>query len=702
MRDDAIDIYAPCRCGSGKKYKFCCLQKDREEKKKSTAVKWDSRQQPLEAGGRRIVYLDLEESERLNAEGLKLFGSQRFTEAELIFRAAIAAAPLAPAPHNNLALTAFAQGRIGQAIQIQKNILHKVRTGNVFGMGNLVQFYLTVGRTAEAKSIADTMLQLEARDCSAVGKKCEILARFRRHRDILDVVERCDGERDGAINYFAGIAAANLGLFDRALDYLQRIERRDMFGSRAAKCIGIIKSGRGPDTIEGEWSYFLAQDIVPREVFEKIINEAAASSSDRASTMNNPMIVDVLAASINEDRGGSRSAGLVELLGRMKHPRAVDLLKRIAEGTFGSDDFRLSALHALVANGAWDKGATHKMFLRGQWIDVKTQQPTITPEEESAPVPEGLDTLYEKATIAVRCGRLQEGERLWREFLAQAPEFHPACHNLAIALMRQGRNAEAEMYLRKALDLNPAYLFALCSLALICLKENRIAEARALLDGITIPDRVHPDAMAAYCSAQTQVAAVERNMKAAVAWLDIAVKIAPDNAAVKDLRKRLRIPRLIEKTFSRRREKGRKQKLQQRRRVLSQDAPLADCYGVYSTEELACMARAAGIDLAVSRSGNALAVVCAALGNSETVHAVLRGLRAEEAAALQKVADAGGRMDYDAFTRAHGTDVDDEPGWSIPPQSILGRLKCRGLLVEATVEHRPSVFIPAQIPMPKD
>ena len=34
---------------------------------------------------------------------------------------------------------------------------------------------------------------------------------------------------------FAGMAAANLGLFDRALDHLQRIGQRDVFGARAAK-----------------------------------------------------------------------------------------------------------------------------------------------------------------------------------------------------------------------------------------------------------------------------------------------------------------------------------------------------------------------------------------------------------------------------------------------------------------------------------
>jgi hypothetical protein len=50
------------------------------------------------------------------AEGMRLLGRQQFAEAERSFRAAIDAASLVPAPHNNLALTAFVQGRIDEAI----------------------------------------------------------------------------------------------------------------------------------------------------------------------------------------------------------------------------------------------------------------------------------------------------------------------------------------------------------------------------------------------------------------------------------------------------------------------------------------------------------------------------------------------------------------------------------------------------------
>lgn len=113
-----------------------------------------------------------------------------------------------------------------------------------------------------------------------------------------------------------------------------------------------------------------------------------------------------------------------------------------------------------------------------------------------------------------------------------------------MALFRQGRIAEAETQLRKAMELDPKYVFAPCTLSLLYLREERVAEARALLDKVTLPGRVHPEAMAAYCLAQAQVAAAEEDGEKAFGWLDTAGKVAPHDRNVKELRKRLRIPRL--------------------------------------------------------------------------------------------------------------------------------------------------------------
>ena len=43
------DVYAPCPCGSGKKYKFCCLKKEREAGKHTTRTPPES----LSSFGRR-------------------------------------------------------------------------------------------------------------------------------------------------------------------------------------------------------------------------------------------------------------------------------------------------------------------------------------------------------------------------------------------------------------------------------------------------------------------------------------------------------------------------------------------------------------------------------------------------------------------------------------------------------------------------
>ncbi|RPJ51945.1 MAG: hypothetical protein EHM23_33510 [Acidobacteria bacterium] len=52
------------------KFKFCCLKKDRQAQIGGTTRTWDDPWRDLGGGGRPVV-LDLEEGERLNAEGMR-------------------------------------------------------------------------------------------------------------------------------------------------------------------------------------------------------------------------------------------------------------------------------------------------------------------------------------------------------------------------------------------------------------------------------------------------------------------------------------------------------------------------------------------------------------------------------------------------------------------------------------------------------
>jgi len=698
MRLGNRDVYASCPCGSGKKYKFCCLQAD----KKAAREEKPLRLLPRDDTGlsdRDIVYLDLEDGERLNAEGMRLMSRNDFRGAAEKFRASIDAAPLIPAAHNNLALVTYMQGEVVQAIRMQEQTLSDIPCENVFGMGNLVHFYLTAGRIAEAERLADEVAGLHPRDVSALGKMCEVFGRLRRHRRVLDAVEQYDGDLDGVANYFAGMAAANLELYEDACTYLRRVGRRGLHRSRARKHLRAIEAGKGSGTVEGNWPYFETQEILHRDLFAKMTDEAGNPAEGMVAVRENPTVVDAMASWLDATGGTEDDTGVIELLGSMNHPRGVELLTTIAEGTFGVDKLRMAAMQELVSKGIWNGDEPRTVWLNGKWTEVQNRPFGINPEAASAPMPEGMLPLYERGTTALRSGKWKKGEECWREFVVKEPTFFPAHHNLAVALLRQGHNAEAEKHLRMAMELATDYLFAPCTLAVLYLDEDRVAEAREVLDAVTVPEEIHPEAMICYCNAQTQVAIAEAEFDKAIGWLDMGAAIDPDNPGVRELQERLKIVRGVSGLREYVRRRRQKSMSRVRGRVLPREATLEECYGAYTKSDLAGMARAVGVDVGSrSKKKALLRTVCSALRDESTCRYVLLGLRPEERAALQNVLGSGGRMDYDAFTRIYRTDAEDMLAWDeAHPETVLGRLKCRGLLVEATVDRKPSAFVPAEL-----
>ena len=63
-------------------------------------------------------------------------------------------------------------------------------------------------------------------------------------------------------------------------------------------------------------------------------------------------------------------------------------------------------------------------------------------------------------------------------------------------------------------------------------------------------------------------------------------------------------------------------------------------------------------------------------------------------------ASAGGRGFAETRRGTFGSDAGELTEWGIrAPETPIGRLKCCGLLVEATVDRVQSVFIPAGLPL---
>jgi hypothetical protein len=136
--------------------------------------------------------------------------------------------------------------------------------------------------------------------------------------------------------------------------------------------------------------------------------------------------------------------------------------------------------------------------------------------------------------------------------------------------------------------------------------------------------------------------------------------------------------------------------------VLDRAAPPEACYEVYPKGALIGMMRALGLPKPGKGAGKAdlLATIATSLRSTATCARVVRELAPQERAALRDLMAAGGRMDYATFTRRHGAETDAIADWSVKqPESLLGRLKCRGLLAEATIERAESVFVPAELPL---
>jgi len=104
--------------------------------------------------------------------------------------------------------------------------------------------------------------------------------------------------------------------------------------------------------------------------------------------------------------------------------------------------------------------------------DVVSTPPAFPPAIE-----ESLVELRRRGLAAHQAGRLEEAETLYRQLLAQDPDYGDARHLLALVLDRQGHRAEAESLLRQALARRPeAYLYS--SLACLLQADGRIEQAK--------------------------------------------------------------------------------------------------------------------------------------------------------------------------------------------------------------------------------
>jgi len=517
MRDYIIDPDSLCLCGSGKKYRFCCqrMAKDVRALKATLAPK---------------ALADLEESESLQAKGMRCMDQGQYEQAIIYFTKALEASRLIGIPANNLALCLFVTGKLEEAVQVQRQSLKDSPLPNPFGLANLSMFLLCLGDEEGAAEAVSAATKLEAPNSYAVVKVCESLARFKRHRDILEVADASDFASDPLVCFYTGVAAANLGDCKRAMRDLRCVPIGNPKRKMAKKYFRHLKNKTQPDTIRKDWPYLL-----PEEYYISSLSKGDEAS--QKALMSCRHVVDFVEAMLNQRPEKKTTKTVMQMLEACQHPEATALLWLIVKGTFGSDEIRAEAAVVLMQKGEIQPGDQVKFLTSGENTEHEMVQVALNPEFKFSELPPELDKSYRELILAAH-ENFPDWPKIisaYEKLMPKAPQYYPFRYNYAVALYYSNQHEEAESIFRSLIAEYPEYLFPRSTLLIHLLGTDRLDDAKQLVSETKIPKETHPDALVAWLVALTMYCEADGMNAAAYRTLKMARKIAPKNSSVVSL-----------------------------------------------------------------------------------------------------------------------------------------------------------------------
>ena len=274
---DKIDPYAPCYCGSGKKYRFCCQNRTFDVSVGSS----------LTADEKRY-----EKAKQLHAKGYALMSEHKYEEAIEQFKRSLELRPDVPNPVNNLALCHFILGNVDEAMAVQRDYLKKNHFLPSFGLANLSMFLYFKDETAAAVNTLYIAASQDIVGRDAALKICEIFARLHHYKDLYDFIFSRPDVDEPDFAFFAGVAAVNVGDAGHAVEYLRRVPDHDPKIVIARDFLKHLKAGTRPQSLRGDWPIF-----PPGEFY---ITPYLKDKSDTNPILKTLWLVDFVEACIND------------------------------------------------------------------------------------------------------------------------------------------------------------------------------------------------------------------------------------------------------------------------------------------------------------------------------------------------------------------------------------------------------------------
>jgi tetratricopeptide (TPR) repeat protein len=657
---------------------------------------------PIEQVERGLLHLE---------QGQRALNEQEFSASIAANRRAIRWLGDWPPPHNNLSQALFYDGQPGEAVKEVRRVLAK-DPDNLQALANGIRFLAWSGQEGEARGLWARLKDIPPRDANERAKKGEAAAVLAEHESVYQTlkpldeaaaVEELPAPLVSRAQFFLAVAEANTGRRRQAERRLQALQAGEPF---AVETLAALKAGRSGRGWAQQFRYFHLAELLPRGEVDALLDLVAQEDDVPPPRFRRriarfaerfPQIIQVAEQMIWEEQQPEAGVGMLSTIGT---PEAYAALRRFGLSQTAHDQARLGALTALAEAGEIEEGETVRAWVGGEWREVELRAFEVPDEmlRESDYAPRVIDTLNRGLT-AFQLGDTERAEELFERVLELDPKVKEAFNNLGTIYARRQEHERAREMFRQALTIDPLYIFPICNLTNYLVDEERVEEAEALLSPLSEARELHPQEAAFYSFTRARILIERDEYDSAEQLLHTVLEIRPDYEPARDLLEW--IEHLGEWSYWEEqweRDLAWRERLQEK---LSTLAPtLAEALPLYTKEALTGMAREVMLWGGWSglRKAELVDAIIEALTDRGNLEYVVQYLSGREQQALRTVLDRGGALAWEDFDARYENDLEESRYWQWhTPETTMGQLRLRGLLVEATVDDELHVVVPVDL-----
>lgn len=629
-----------------------------------------------------------------------------------------------PPPRNNLSLALFFDGQPEEAVAEARQVLSHAPE-NLQALSNAIRFLAWAGEESQARKLWATLREVTPRGEDAGVKKAEAAATLGEDESVYELLKPLDKggpERGGTpggawrTQLFLAVAEANTGRRRAAQRRLKMLQNDVPW---ANDLLTALRAGRPGSGWTERYPYFHSTELMPRQALGSFVELTSRQGEMPARQFRRevdrfvagyPQIVRAAEKLIWEENQPDAGMAMLEIAGT---PAAYAALRRFGLSQAGDDQTRLQALFKLAQAGQIPADETLRVWSEGEWREVQLRQYEITEDPEVFYTP-GTADLLNRGQEAFQQNEYETAERLFQRALDLEPRAKEAYNSLAALYAHRGDHERAKKMYREAMDVDPTYVFPRGNLAMHLLDEGDIEGAEALLAPLADAERFQPRELAFYHYVQARLATSKGEYKAARRSLEFALEVAPgygpaeslldhldDISERLDLVSRLRTGWESTLEQSHKRDQAKRERLQAE--LATPDPSLSETLPLHIKNALTGMGRVVMPwgGWTTLRKAKLIAEITAALEDRDNLERIVADLTDDERAALRRVLERGGSMSWQDFDARYDNDLEESRYWDWhEPETVMGRLRLRGLLAEATVDDELLIVVPAEVRRP--